>query len=354
MFKESYKDHLRKFRKLMKQKQQLEQQETPHYDSYLFNLSLVLPSVEPRHLYKKYNAHNHEYIADIFTHADGCVHKNQFIELLGYNGWLKQLNQNVYTSDGLTAYWFIHTFVKNRMSAKNVLLVGYHQDVHEALIDQYKHSIGGLTFYTVDKKQKGPQQITALDKSSDISSVDTLNGIRNYMDANIDKAFDIIYIDIANPSLNVLLSEFILGQTELLKNGTMICRVPDVHLWNSIPNMIDVLSIFNSAFMSIQLFKTPWGEKPKYYLIANGPSTYEKQTITSIMKFMKLNNPCIHLLSQTYTSNENIRLMAQWETVRQKAISYIEEMFPEEINTTWIEKIMHIDDTNTNTNNHYQ
>lgn len=258
-------------------------------------------------IYKDIAAKKHQY--SIVPKKMPIPHRknNSFIEAESFLQALLTDNPAV-DSDFLTGYYLaIFEFV----DLKSKVLESFHAGLtSDGLIIGMYYAFLTISnirwnFMGCDKVQSklySNPKINKYVKGANACNIYTVNTVRSMSIALSEKyrreSLDFYTADVAASTPLDTLYQYMLAVEYVKPEGYIVLRIPldwTTH-WTT---MLTILLFFISHYTSVKIFKTPWGGKIRMYLILHGvKDSIDKVTLTSIMSYLKLNNPTVPLYNR--------------------------------------------------------
>jgi len=353
MFQKSYKEHIKAWKKISEPDELTSKKiihNAPAYTEYLVDLSSRLPDYEStKWWYNKTQGDHYSYELEekLFDHKDE-IRKDTYHELRTI--WLKKIYRLSYiTDDFFTGYFLAKLLLPNTSSISSLFHFGYtNRHITTGFLHCAKNMKKRVEIYGADNYRANTQYLNGITKDGNLLNPNTLKSIRNQISGKTDKLT--YYICDINPKTNAhLYNSLAIALSDV--SDTSVIRLPELHNWDTCI-MINFFILVLTQFDTVMLFKTPWGSKPRYYLILsdNDPLNTAEMTkymcfLTALAKNKKLN------LYPKYALEEELRkpvteqsiLLATILEINNKIRSLVKintQTNPAEVNTIWIEKIM--------------
>jgi len=194
--------------------------------------------------------------------------------------------------------------------------------------------------------------LNGIDKSGDISNITTIKSIRNQLSLVLNDKLGFYICDIYPINITYLFNSIVIPLMDVDKNGFSILRLPDPHTWDVYSNttIVNFILFVISHYHIVKIFKTPWGEKARYYLIISKPkSVFTQAHYTNFIRYLEEldrvcnnnSNSMIHLYSQIVFDNDEE--LDQWilslMKIRNSLITYDQQLTTTEANTIWLENL---------------
>jgi hypothetical protein len=306
MYPRSYKEVIKKM-DIINQQLREEKQANLHYKSYTVDLSSnELCQISNNIIYKKSFHKKHQYTISIDDTSITPISidetketsfpitftpsTNYYSELLGTNGFLsaildESVNAKTITDDFLTGYYLAKTYIDpqnvfkhrtesfhigfaNRSLVDGILAYIKTHGKSTALCEQYGTDLKVNPDYT-DK------YITGFSRNADYTNINVVRSIKNQFGEKLSDAQLSYYTcDVYPKTPQQLFSSLLIPLTSLEKTGTSMVRLPNLSALSDYTSIINILFLVISCFKLVHVFRTPWGIKPRYYLIT---STYKNQ-----------------------------------------------------------------------------
>jgi len=391
-FQRSYRDYINKFKHTRNEEEKKLRDITdiPYFSSYVFDISnSSLEPVDAEYWYKKCFRKKHTYTLDVFkrdTTDSKNAQQNNFIELVGKNGWLTPIvDLPSVTDDFLTGYYFAKTFIKDKKNrpvfyygaAKAQLLNGViyenatlhtstnqttnqttNLDVNQTTSADTNldtsQTTSKLVWIGVDKKIKKTTNnyITSITKSNDINDNNVIRSLRNKLFERYPQKIATFICDIYPHNYKTIYNAVIFAMMDTVLDGISIIRIPDPHSW-SLPQsnilMVNFLLLAVSFWQTVYIFKTPWGKKARYYIILNNPKTqFKQQHYTSLLKYTESldtaqDNEACALFNKIFINIEDVQdAIDHFNHIKKQLIEFQENITTEEANNLFLHNLMNL------------
>lgn len=180
-------------------------------------------------------------------------HYDSYDELYGKNGILSVLKNTITTADYLTGL-YIAKFLKKEMESTKDLVMFFHgcytTMMLRAIVDE------------LSPKWYGADIVHGNSLVSYENVVKTKNGLEKHV-GELQ-----LYISDTSPAPDTLKCSMIFAAMDTKDDGMSIIRIASEDQWGD--EEIDMLMLANYGWSNVQMLKTPWGSKPRYYLILSG------------------------------------------------------------------------------------
>jgi len=357
-FQLSYKDYIRKLQKQNQEKIDDEKDKALNdiqlYSGDIFEITTTdITPIDIKHWYKKAFAKKHTYSLDVFSNEGNTENKqsNSYKELLGHKGWLYSVCGAKDTNhDFLTGYYFARILVA---PVKNANHVSFHFGCSPYMISGIEKCLGRHAkwkWYGADTKTLYTYKqhyLNGVSKSGDVNNLNTIKSIRNQLSEVLAHKLTFYIQDIYPTSPICLYNSLIIPLTDVDKLGFSILRLPDPHVWDVFgsTHILNFLLFIVSQYNIVKIFKTPWSNKARYYLIFASPKEiFPLQKLTTLMKYIEdlEKTPNVYLYNeQLYDGNQEIEsLVARLATMQEKLITQHEELPSNQANEIWLEQVM--------------
>lgn len=360
-FQQSYKDIIRKLKKTMKEEDDIyDITKVPYFSSYLFELSCELEPIDTNYWFKKCFKKKHDYNLSLFKSSD-CPNKqhNDFHELIGKNGWLSPITElPVITDDFMTGYYLAKSFIRDKKGRPILYFGAAKAQLMNGIVYEFRQHIGRLIWCGVDKKitKASKNYLVGITKSSDITNVNVIRSLRhNLKNKHLNKMGTFI-CDIYPHNIKILYSSLIFAMGDVADNGVSVIRLPDPHYWDEFSSLIINFIVFSVTHWSyVNIFKTPWGKKARYYVILNSPKEkFKDAKYTSMLKYISSLNEFdvkkYKLINEEYFKNKDVeKYITTLNYCQSQLINFHDRLPVEEANSIWLEQIMNIEHPNNNT-----
>lgn len=351
-FKLTYRDYIRKFKNEQKEKnkERLDLSNNTYFIKNIFDVTTKYDLIEREYWYKQSFIKDHYYNLDVFK--SGVTENKQyncFSELVGKNGWLAAIyKESIITDDFLTGIYIAKEFIRNRDQlsnwfyygcAKTQLAKGINAELDKTATKfikygadiRYQHKIKKIKKENFDYKKARQLKLSALDmdlqerniitdlnnifngitKTGDISDINVIKSIVNQLNEIDD--LDFYICDIYPKNFVMLYNSVIIPLMNTKSKGFSIIRMIDANEWDEKETMIVNFLLFISSFFSIvKIFKTPWGNKARYYLILSDKQKFTTSYYTNLVKY--ITNACGNntpLFSKKYDFDKIIPIYKQ-------------------------------------------
>lgn len=348
-FKLSYRDYIRRLQKSQSQhndKHRLLCLEL--YLDYFFDVSCdEFHPISTSLLYRHNLRRNHDYE---LTDEKKFSNKkpNYYDELLDKDGVISTLldTNNKITDDYLTGYYLTKILPKKQNNIvffygmSNIsFLQGMEQVMKESILD--------LEWYGTDIRNKRISKlenyVSDVNKSCDMSDHNVVKSIAMTLDNHLANKKLQFYISDVYPKDNkMLFSSIYIPMYLLHQDLVLIIRLPDCHTRFD-TDYINFMVFMMAEFSSVQIFKTPWGRKTRYYLIAKQPNDLSRKQLlmTKLYAYLKKDPDEYKFINKTYfTNEEGIDLyVKQLKELREHLMKY-EKIDKYLANEQWIDTIL--------------
>jgi hypothetical protein len=345
----SYQDNLRALKKEQQELADTKEEKTPLDDtnlfaSYLFDLSdeELLP-IERILMYKKMYAIKHNYVVPndgtnlpiVKLSADPFQETSIFLPpIIG--------NEPIVNQDFLTGYYLAQTILP-----KDKTITSYHaglssdnltRGIFHAFAKQknIKWKLYGCD--RVIRNEYRKVYINGVSKKCNVFDLNSIRSINIQIGETIKpKSLNFYISDVRTQSTADVLMQYFLCYGYVSDNGYTIIRLPNN--WQEFyTSMVTTMIYFISQYDYIKIFKTPWGEIPKFYLIFARPKEVITQAkinnIVSYIEALKTNSDLPLFNEAVFDIDED---PTSTETLKDK--NYM-ELLVDNINNTYKQLIM--------------
>ena len=177
-------------------------------------------------------------------------HHDSYDELHGKDGILSVINNTITTADYLTGLYVVKILKKELESTKDLTMFFhgcYATMMLRAIVDE------------LSPKWYGADIVHGNSLISYANVMDTKKGL----DKHVDELQ--LYISDVSPKPDTLKYSMIFAAMDTAPDGMSIIRIASEDRWGD--EEIDMLMLANYGWSNVQMLKTPWGSKPRYYLI---------------------------------------------------------------------------------------
>ncbi len=243
-YKSSYRDFINRYKKT------IEKPEDP-FTSHIFY-------IEPPLTDKFFNRSSmiyHRYTLEIPEAKE--AHNDSFSEI---PEWLRTINDIDCDADYMTGYYL----AKYILPEKPVI---YYCGCAKRNIIEGINAVNVSEWFGTDVNYDGVKGITG---SSDLEDYNVIRSLKNN-----SKRFNVFLCDI-NPSTKIMYATIILAQMAPIA----IIRMPEIDT-----DVINFLSLCAAKYGHVRIFKTPWGEKPRYYLFLSRPRNVNTGCVIKYLQY---------------------------------------------------------------------
>lgn len=262
--------------------------DTAYYPDYLFDLSDGdLNPISATHHYKKSHAIKHKYNFEkplaMFSHRK----QNYFKELEIFLPSL--LDESPFVNDDfLTGYYFakalvIPNIIENRPNGVEKTIKSFHpglssdgitKGIWYAFADyNKKHTKDSIhwEFFGCDSHIKPiykTKYLNGVTRKCDIFHINSIRSIGIQIEEKVKK-IHLLITDIKPTGIKDIVSQLILAHDTVENKGIAIIRI-NIDWLAQYTQMINILIYCISSYNIVKIFKTPWGNTPRLYLILLG------------------------------------------------------------------------------------
>ncbi len=251
------------------------------FESFVYDLSdLDLAPIKLIYFYKKSHArakHNFKFeMLENTLHKPRHNHKlfRQSITVLEQTLTTNDYNRPVIDEDFLTMFYLIKSNIIKL--PKNI--TSYHTGISsDGLLRGLFSTLKKGTrwnFYGCDKnyaKLYGDRYINGIKKPCDVLNINTIRSINIQLSEKITpNSIDLFTCDIKPNTAIDVFKQYLICANWLTANGVILLRLP-LNWSNNYTAMITLIIYFQSHYNIVRLFKTPWNNVPKLYLIISHP-----------------------------------------------------------------------------------
>ncbi len=291
-YKSSYRDFISKYKKT------LEKPEDP-FTSHIF---YVEPPVGDK-FFTRISMIYHRYTLEIPEVKE--AHYDSFSEI---PEWLRTINDIECDADYMTGYYLSKYVMPNKPTV-------YYCGCAKRVIIEGMNSYQPVDWFGTDINFDGVKSITG---SSDLEDYNVVRSLKNNT-----RRFNVFLCDIY-PKTRVLFASIILAQMAPLA----IIRLQEIDT-----DVINFLSLCAAKYGHVRIFKTPWGEKPRYYLLLSKPRTFNSGCV---IKYLQYYEPGLRFISRDFYDDIDVDAFIS-EVQKIKSISTT--LSNEDANALWLESV---------------
>lgn len=306
MFKKTYQDNLRKLRKEYKPPTIESEPTADPFNTNVYDLSDE--DVDPINhvfLYRKtFAAAKHNYLIKP-PNVDRTPRKNIFLDV---EAILPSLipNCNVVDADFLTGYYLVkfHMNLPYLLSSFHAGMSkdSFNRGIYYALLKRAKKTNWKMLGCDANPDDKyKPVTYNGIKLPCDIYNDNTHNSINIQLSEAIDmKSIDLYTCDIVSKSTADVVKQLTLIREFLSDKAYILLRLPAD--WEDLYTSISMFLLYCvSYYKTVKVIKTPWGAKPRLYLLLQGCKTNILPAVyMSLNTYVKDYNPNLPLINQSY------------------------------------------------------
>lgn len=351
--KKSYKDAIRAYNKIR------EEEKDPTLTTHLFSAHIFPFKIqdETKLIYpeKKWwfqnSTHGHKYEFSAFQikpyDADKMKrYTDSFNELLGGEGLLMgmfkdQIDMFSPDEDFLFGSYLVRSYFGDNIT---VLLIGCKSGLASGITSM---SPGNTYIYGVDKKHKKSNMknvvlINGSTNKGDICDSNVLRSICIQYDEHTTTSPSLCICDVRPDNITTLYSAAWIFMKKSRIDSVLVFRMPDLETWGDsdpllLVNFIILLVVHHR---SVQFFVTPWGKKPRVYLMCRNRKVTNKydRILFNYTKILKSNK--IPLFTSNYFLKQAHHIV-DWATIVWKQMTESKEQYSVQLaNDLWLKHIM--------------
>jgi hypothetical protein len=291
LFQKSYKDILRELKAETEKKEKQSETNnsyemvpnTTSFTPYIYDMSdMTFEPYDTNMFYKKSQREFFEYEIPVEEKELLKRKFNYFKQVLEYLTTV--IKDRLINDDYLTGYFIAKELLPIKSRKIKVFMAGLTKDsMLHGIIDSLGNKKIKVEYNGCDKyissihKQK---YYNGVSKKCNIHDINSAVSINIELGEKISvKSLDLYIADIKATNTYDVLCSYIIQHTFMSKNGTIILRLPNV--WKDCStSMITLLLYFISQYKSVRIFKTPWGQYSRNYVLLYGL----KETISQTKK----------------------------------------------------------------------
>ncbi len=292
------------------------------------------PNLEPLHVAEPHTVVRSEWVESRVS---------PFVELLGADGWLSKLYK-LYKpdSDFLTGYYFAKYFIRHKKNPCESFHIGCESNIIYGIQYYLDKLSGHWQWFGCDlHPSEKPNIINGLNHSGDITSINSVQLIKNELASSTYNKLQFIVQDVYPHEMLYLWQTMLLILSKIASDGVAIMRIPEPQFYNLYgANFVNFMILVLTQFIQVKIFKSPFADKIKYYLILRGTkSPYTATDLSRLTRYIK-----------EYKKNKT--LLFSKKLIEQKEIQDIIEQLRrlinfadipaisnEEANTQWLDLI---------------
>ena len=313
LFKQTYRDNLRQLKKeLLKISQETNANNAQSYDpfkQFVFDISHNLEEINMADLYKKYQKkYSIPYDTTIKPHVNTF---GQLIDLMP--SFFTDTNPTI-NDDFLTGYYLLkcHLPMLNTLNSISSFHTGISADGMLRGFYYSKFKDCEWSMFGCDKNMTAAYSklyVNGIKKPCDIFDSNTMSSVNVQLSEKIrPKSLNLYTADICPSTAFDIIRMYLIAVEYVSNDGVIILRIPTN--WKSfyIP-MITILLAFTHLYKSVKLFKSPWSDTRKYYVILSGAKdNITNKIINNLHSYINCGDDNTPLLSKAFTDN-NIEIV---------------------------------------------
>jgi hypothetical protein len=361
LYQKDYKEVIRSYKEKQLAYMLSKEIENP-FETFYVDLTSIFNPIDQQYMFKKSFVSHHTYeMENPSTVISDKKNISSFQSLLGSDGLIRKFQKISSNPDDdyLTGYYLgkfhIEKCVKNTGKSKRIQLIehnafmfgGAKQNFLLGMSQALKDDYSKLNGYVVDLKKIKSNKVNTFIQSLNILSVNTIKSVRIYLKENIKNPCTIYISDIYPNNVQILWNSIVIPLTDLDQDAISVIRFPLMQDWAKYYASICNLLIFlSSQFNYLRLFKTPWSEKPRYYLIfKEQKEVFPMKKLTALLKYIEELTTNVQFISKTFFNDDDATLYLN--NICEKYTELSNEKLSlgdEETNVMWLEKVMGIED----------
>ncbi len=280
-FQRSYKDTLRVLKAETEKKEKIEENKnsydivpnTINFAPYIYDISNIsLDPFDSNLFYKKSYRRAYEYEFPFDGVKQNKRRQNFYKHIQEY--LTNIIKERLVNEDYLSGYFITKEMLSIKTKKIKIFMAGLTKDsilhgIMDASITK-NISVDYIGCDRVMSKIYRYKYYNGVSKKCNVHDIDSAVSINIELGEKISiKSIDLFIVDIKAATTCDVLCSYIIQYTFMSKNGTIILRLPDS--WNKIyTSMVTLLIFFISQYKSVRIFKTPWGNIPKVYILLYG------------------------------------------------------------------------------------
>jgi len=329
-----------------------------YFSLYTIDISNdYLEPVEKKYWFKRAFYENHVYQLIEFCDSYKNIQNNAYTELLGSNGWISHyLYERDVTDDFLTGYYLAKTYLPFKQ------IVSFHfgcaqSQLIKGMSQYFKSKSIRWRWYGADKKlfdiALGPNNKTSnilngITQTGNVLSLNDIQSIKIQLYEQYSQLITFYMCDIYPSVPYMLYTSILIPLTNVDKNGISIIRLPDPHNWSKYSVfLINFFTFIITQYHMVKIFKTPWGEKARYYLIFSQPKQkFHLDKYTSLIKYIEyqISNDIVPLFNKEYFNLVNNRqdYVSSLLNIQKRLIVHHEKITQQQAHQIWFDYVMNL------------